>query len=65
MIYCCCLCAPGKIREGQIRDGYGVPLCAEHFSEELWFLRLAQPPTLAPLSPYLEAAGRALINGAA
>lgn len=65
MIYCCCLCSPGQIRAGQIRAGYAVPLCPEHFAEGYWRSRQPEPPTLAPLSPYLEAAARALVNGAA
>jgi hypothetical protein len=56
MIYCCCLCAPDKIREGRIRAGYGVPLCAEHHSRVVWRAREPESPRVVTWPPSPEEA---------
>jgi hypothetical protein len=56
MNYWCCLCETGKFRAGQIRAGYGVPLCAEHFAEGYWRSRQPQAPRVVTWQPSSEQA---------
>jgi hypothetical protein len=65
-VYRCCLCgcdANGKVRAGQIRDGYGVPTCAEHFAAGYWASRQPRPPCVvtAAVQEYLDLVGRAAL----
>jgi hypothetical protein len=52
MIYRCCLCdaADGAIKEGRIKDGEGVPLCARHRADLRWTRREQRPPVPLPVS---------------
>jgi hypothetical protein len=63
MAYWCCLCSPDEIREGRIRNGGGLPLCAEHRALTYWRSRQPQPPcTIAgPEQAYLHAIGMAAL----
>jgi hypothetical protein len=64
MIYRCCLCdaADGAIKEGRIKDGEGVPLCARHRAAERWKRR--EPPVALPISHQL-AFERVMVQSAA
>ena len=65
MIYRCCLCdaADGAIKEGRIKDGEGVPLCALHRAAERWKRRDQQPVALPAYQQH--AFGAALVGAGA
>jgi hypothetical protein len=66
MTYRCCLCAPDKTREGRIRDGYGVPVCPEHFAQGYWRSRQPRPSSDArPMSVVEQAFAHAMLAAAA
>jgi len=48
MTYCCCLCdaADGAIKEGRIKEGERVPLCARHRADLRWRRREQRPVAL-------------------
>jgi hypothetical protein len=56
MNYWCCLCETGKSRAGRIRNGGGVPICAEHFAEGYWRSRQPQAPQVVTWPPSPEEA---------
>lgn len=60
MTYRCCLCLDDHPREGRIREGEGVPLCAVHRAELRWKRKPAQQQ-IAPVDPILALIGRATL----
>ncbi len=67
--YCCCICeaTTGESKAGRIRDGEGVPLCAQCRAGIRW-QRLRQPAVTTPAlpAPYEQhAMMRASLAGAA
>lgn len=67
MRFICCHCeaTAGGIREGRIRTGHAVPLCAAHFAASYWRSRQRTPQqvTVLPAS-YEQHAMRAALVGA-
>jgi hypothetical protein len=61
----CCLCAPDQIREGRIRDGGAVPLCAEHHAQGFWRARQPAPTDSPPMSMIEQRFGRAMLDALA
>ena len=67
MTYRCCLCDPaGKVREGRIPDGGGVPLCAEHRAQTYWSSRQPKLSTTnaRPMSVVEQAFAYAMLGAA-
>jgi hypothetical protein len=55
----------GEIREGRIRTGHAVPLCAAHFAVIHWRLRQPAPQQITVLPAFYEQhAMRAALVGA-
>jgi hypothetical protein len=64
VIYRCCLCDTyGEIKEGRIKDGEHVPLCAVHRSELRWKRQPADSEP-SPLDLLLEMFARAALLAA-
>ena len=60
----CCLCAPDQIREGRIRNGGGVPLCARCLAETYWRSRQPALTDSPPMSMIEQRFGRAMLDEA-